>query len=71
MTTILTVFLTNGQHIVEKFTHLKRTEAIKLARTIAKEGYTYTSGDGLMFYPSHSIFKTSVNFHDEPKHSVV
>ena len=39
MTTILTVFLTNGQHIVEKFTHLKRTEAIKLARTIAKEGY--------------------------------
>jgi len=69
MTTILTVFLTNGQHIVEKFTHLKRTEAIKLARTVAKEGYTYTSGDGLMFYPSHSIFKTSVNFHDEPKHS--
>jgi len=69
MTTILTVYFTNGHHISEKFTHLKRREAIKLSRQVAREGYT--NGEGTVFYPAHSIFKTSVTFTDEPKHSVI
>ena len=68
MTTVLTIFLTNGHHVIERFTHLKRHEAIKLAQAIGKNGYAKMNG--MTFYPAHSIFKTTLHFLNEPKHPV-